>query len=156
MANKVLLRSVILVRGGKRVSPPLNKAFPLTEDEIKGLTKGVHYRDAVNEDAVADEAEATPLSNSPHVGKPKTNAQGAGQTTAMVNGADGAPRTDTDSRLDGNVTEVTAIINKITDKAELEALRDAEKAGKDRSGALGAIEARVQALSAPSGGDDDL
>lgn len=96
MADKkvVLLKSVILVREGKRVSPPIGKAYPLTAEEIKGLKDGVHYRAAINEDQEADDAELAPLSNSPHVGKAKTNAAGAGKTTAMADGADGTATTE--------------------------------------------------------------
>lgn len=93
-ANKVTLRSVMVVRDGKRVSPPIGKAFPYSEDELEALTEGVHYRDAVNEDAEVDVEALVAERNSPHVGKPKTNAQGAGKTTAMTDGADGTAATD--------------------------------------------------------------
>ncbi len=103
MEKKVILGSVILVRDGKRVSPPIGKAFKLSADEVKGLRKDIDYRDAVNEDQEADEAEVVGLRNSPHVGKPKTNARGAGNTTAMADGADGAaPTTDAGQTADSN------------------------------------------------------
>lgn len=158
--NVVLLKSVIIVRGGKRVSPPIGKAYPLTADELKGMKEGVHYRAAVNEDQDASDAELTPLSNSPHVGKPKTNAQGAGQTSAMVNGADGAALTgeggqgndQTDPRLNGTVADVKGVVAEITDKADLAALLAAEEKGQNRTGVKDAINARISALAA----DDDL
>lgn len=158
--NVVLLKSVILVREGKRVSPPLNKAYPLTADELKGMKEGVHYRAAVNEDQAATDAELTPLQNSPSVAKAKTNAQGAGQTSAMVNGGDGTALTgeggqgnsQTDARLNGTVADVKGRVAEITDKADLAALLAAEEAGQNRTGVKDAINARVSALTA----DDDL
>lgn len=158
--NVVLLKSVILVRDGKRVSPPLNKAFPLTADELKSLKDGTHYRAAINEDAQASEAELQPLARSPGTAEPQTNGKGAGTTTAMANGMDGTNATNqqdgdanTDQRLNANVTDVTATVNAITDKADLAALREAETKGKNRAGVLGAIDARVKDLT-PA--DDDL
>lgn len=158
--NVVLLKSVILLRDGKRVSPPVNKAYPLSADELKGLKEGTHYRAAINEDQAASEAELQPLARSPGTAEPKTNGQGAGNTTAMANGMDGTSTTgeqsgdaNTDQRLNANVTDVTATINAITDKADLAALREHEAKGKNRSGVLGAIDARVTALT-PA--DDDL
>lgn len=92
--NLVPLKSIMVVREGKRVSPPIGKAFPFTADEVKVLKQDVDYRAAVNEDEEADLASIMPERNSPHVGKAKTNAQGAGKTTAMADGADGAPTTE--------------------------------------------------------------
>lgn len=150
MANLVPLKSIIVVREGKRVSPPLNKAFPFNADEVKVLKEGVDYRKSINEDEQADLASIIPERNSPHIGGAKTNGQGAGKTTAMANGADGAPRTE--DRLAGNVADTKLVIDAITDKADLASLREAEAAGANRSGVIGAIDARVTALTS----DDDL
>lgn len=88
--NLVPLRSIMVVREGKRVSPPVGKAFPFEDDEVKVLKEGTDYRAAVNEDEEADLASIVAERNSPHIGKAKTNAKGAGNTTAMADGADGA------------------------------------------------------------------
>lgn len=86
--NLVPLSSVMVVRGGKRVSPPIGKAFPFEDDEVEAMKEGVHYRKAVNEDEEADLADIKPERNSPHIGK------GAGKTTAMTDGADGTAPTN--------------------------------------------------------------
>jgi hypothetical protein len=155
--NLVPLVSIMVVRGGKRVSPPIGKAYPFEEDELKVLKEGRDYRLAVNEDQEASEAEVKGERNS--VGfTPKTNAAGAGNSTAMANGADGSQRTEQrqteerDTRLDGNVTEIKTLIADIVDKADLAALKAAEEAGQNRSGVTTAIDARVAALTT----DDDL
>jgi hypothetical protein len=95
MANKNLvpLVAMLVVREGKRVAPPLNKAFPFTAEEVENLREDVDYRKAVNEDEEADLAVLTAERNSPHVARAKTNAKGAGNTTAFVDGADGAQPT---------------------------------------------------------------
>lgn len=155
MANLVPLKSVVVVRKGARVSPPIGKAFPFEDEEVEAMKEGVHYRKAVNEDAEADEADLKPLGRSPHVGKPKTNAQGAGKTTAMTDGNDGTTRTgeqQTDERLDGSVDDLKTLLAGITDKADLASLKAAETAGKNRTGAVQAIDARIAALTT----DDDL
>ncbi|WLJ71126.1 hypothetical protein [Sphingomonas phage Carli] len=157
--NLVPLKSIMVVREGKRVSPPIGKAFPFNPAEVKVLKEGVDFRAAVNEDEEADLASIMPERNSVHIGKAKTNAAGAGKTTAMVNGADGAPATgeqsgdaNVDARLGGNVNEIKALVAEITDKADLAALRAGEDAGQKRAGVFTAIDARVAALTT----DDDL
>lgn len=78
--NLVPLRSIMVVRDGKRVSPPIGKAFKFTAEEVKVLKEGADYRTAVNEDEEADLADIKPERNSPHLG-PKTNARGADNGT---------------------------------------------------------------------------
>jgi hypothetical protein len=161
MANKNLvpLVAMLVVREGRRVPPPIGKAFPFTDEEVKVLREGVDYRKAVNEDEEADLASVMAERNSPHVTRAKTNAAGAGKTTAMVNGADGAQRTgeqgngtEGDARLKGNATDTIALVGGLDDKADLAALREAEVAAGNRSTVLKAIDARVAALTT----DDDL
>lgn len=161
MANKVPLSSVIVVRDGKRVSPPIGKAFPFNDDEIKAMKAGVHYRDAVNEDQEASEAELVGIRPSSHI-KAKTNGQGAGNTTAMASGFDGTAATggqsgqsadmNTDPRLAGTIDDLKGRLAEIDDKAELGSILAAEKAAQNRSGAITAINARLSALTT----DDDL
>ncbi len=100
--NLVALKSIMVVREGKRVSPPIGKAFKFTADEVKVLKENVDYRAAVNEDEEADLASIMPERNSPHVNRAKTNAQGAGKTTAMADGADGAPTTEGEEGQDSD------------------------------------------------------
>lgn len=90
----VPLKSVMVIRDGKRVSPPVGKAFPFETEERDSMREDIDYRKAVNEDAEADLAEIVAERPSPHVVKAKTNAKGAGGTTAMADGADGAPTTE--------------------------------------------------------------
>ena len=160
--NLVPLKSIMVVRENKRVSPPIGKGFPFTADEVKALKEGTDYRKPVNEDEQADLASILPERNSPHIG-PKTNAQGAGNTTTMTNGADGAPATgqsgqnadaneNADQRLAGNATDTIALVGGLDDKADLVALRAAEASGSNRSTVIKAIDARVAALTT----DDDL
>lgn len=94
MANLVPLKSVIVVREGKRVSPPIGKAFPFEGDEVEAMKEGIDYRAAKNEDEEADLASIVAERNSPHVARAKTNGKGAGKTTAMEQGADGAATTE--------------------------------------------------------------
>lgn len=158
--NLVPLKSIMVVREGKRVSPPIGKAFPFNADEIKVLKEGTDYRAAVNEDEEADLASIMPERNSPHVNRAKTNAKGAGQTTTMANGADGAALTgeggqgnaNTDARLNGTVADVKGAVGEIEDKADLAALLAAEEKGANRTGVKDAINARIAALTS----DDDL
>lgn len=157
--NLVPLKSIMVAREGKRISPPIGKAFPFNADEIANLKEGVDYRAAVNEDQTVDPKDIVAERNS--VGfKPKTNAQGAGQTTTMANGNDGAPLTgeggqgndQTDARLNGTVADVKATVADMDDKADLAALLAAEEKGQNRTGVKDAINARVAALTT----DDDL
>lgn len=95
MAVKLVpLKSVMIVRDGRRVSPPVGKAYPFSTEERDAMREDIDYRKAVNEDAEADENEVVPERNSPHVKTAKTNAKGAGNTTAMADGFDGAPTTE--------------------------------------------------------------
>lgn len=98
--NLVPLVSIMVVRDGRRVAPPIGKAFPFEDEEIKVLKEGTHYRAAVNEDDEADLAAIKPERNS--AGHPKTNAKGAGNTTAMKDGADGAGTTEGEAGQDSD------------------------------------------------------
>lgn len=56
MTKLIVTQSVTVVRDGKRVTPPLNKAFPFTDDEI-AIIKGANpqgLRKPVNESSAED------------------------------------------------------------------------------------------------------
>lgn len=93
--NKVALKSVVVVRDGKRVSPPIGKSFPFTEDEVEAIlaSNPGAIRDAVNEDDEADLASIAPLGNSNTRVITKRVKAGAGLTSAMKDGLDGAAPT---------------------------------------------------------------
>lgn len=161
--NKVVLKSVMIARDGKRISPPIGKAFPFTEDEVAEIEKvnPTALRDAVNEDDVADLAEVVALSNSNTRVVPKSAKPGAGKTTAMVDGADGAPESDTQD--DGDDDDATALtVEEIEagvadmDNDALTAALNAERAlgKKARKGAIAAYEGEIAKRNAPV--DDDL
>ena len=156
--NKVILKSIILVREGKRVAPPIGKAFPLTAEEIDALDEvnPTAYRDAVNEDEVVDMAEVMALGNSNT--RPGPVKAGAGKTTAVENGADaGAAAGDGDDDDDGEtVLTVKQIKEGLADLDAdgLTAALNAEREGSNRPTAIAAYEAEITKRNAPA--DDDL
>ena len=67
--------------------------------------------------------------------------------SVAVDPPDGAPvETSDEDVLDGTVPEVAAAVATMTDPAALKALRSKETKGKDRAGALEAIDARLAEL----------
>jgi hypothetical protein len=60
--------------------------------------------------------------------------------------------TDDGGPLAGNAADSAAFVETITDRAELVALEEAEKAGKARKTVLAAIDARLAALDPPKEG----
>ena len=154
--NKVILKSIIVVREGKRVAPPIGKAFPLTSDEIDALdeTNPTAYRDAVNEDEVVDMAEVMALGNSNT--RPGPVKAGAGKTTAVENGADAGPAADDDDDDDDKPLTVKQIKAGLADLDNdgLTAALNAEREGANRPTAIEAYEAEITKRNAPA--DDDL
>lgn len=100
--KKVVLKSIIIARDGKRVSPPIGKAFPFTDDEVEAILAAnpTAIRDAVNEDEQADEAEVVGMGNSNTRIVPKNVKAGAGKTSAMVDGLDGTASVEGESGSD--------------------------------------------------------
>ncbi len=163
--NKVILKSIIVVREGKRVAPPIGKAFPLTDAEIKALdeTNPTAYRDAVNEDEVVDLAEVMALGNSNT--RPGPVKSGAGKTTAVENGADadataGGGDDDDDKGDDDDAKPLTVKQIKAgladLDADELTAALNAEREGENRPTAIEAYEGEIAKRAAAASGDDDL
>lgn len=157
--NKVILKSIIVVREGKRVAPPIGKAFPLTTDEIDALDEinPNAYRDAVNEDEVVDMAEVMALGNSNT--RPGPVKTGAGKTTAVEAGADAGPPADDDDD-DDDAADAVLTVKQIKDGlADLDAdglttALNAEREGSNRPTAIAAYEAEIAKRAAPA--DDDL
>lgn len=163
--NKVILKSIIVVREGRRVAPPIGKAFALTADEVEALekTNPTAIRDAVNEDDVADLAEVIALSNSNTRVKPKNVPNGAGKTTAVENGADAgaaAGGDDDDDKGDDDAKPLTVKQIKAgladLDNDELTAALNAEREGENRPTAVEAYEGEIAKRAAAASGDDDL
>lgn len=165
--NKVILKSIIVVREGRRVAPPIGKAFALTADEVEALekTNPTAIRDAVNEDDVADLAEVIALSNSNTRVKPKNVPNGAGKTTAVENGADagaaaGGGDDDDDKGDDDDAKPLTVKQIKAgladLDADELTAALNAEREGENRPTAIEAYEGEIAKRAAAASVDDDL
>lgn len=85
--KKVVLKRLIIARDGKRMEPPIGKAFEFTDEELENIERvnpGA-LRDAVNEDDEADVNEAATLRNSAGFKTPaaegdaKTGADAAGK-----------------------------------------------------------------------------
>lgn len=157
--NKVILKSIIVVREGRRVAPPIGKAFALTTEEIDALdeTNPTAYRDAVNEDQVADLAEVIALGNSNTRVVPKKVANGAGKTTAVEDGADAGPAANNgDDDDDAEVLTVKQIKDGLADldTDALTAALNAEREGSNRPTAIAAYEGEITKRNAPA--DDDL
>lgn len=156
--NKVILKSIIVVRENKRVAPTIGKAFPLTTEEIDALDEvnpGA-YRDAVNEDEVVDLAEVMALGNSNT--RPGPVKTGAGKTTAVENGADAGPAAEDagDAGDDVEVLTVKQIKDGLADldNDALTAALNAEREGGNRPTAIAAYEGEITKRNAPA--DDDL
>lgn len=164
--NRVPLKSVIVVREGQRVSPPLGKSFPFTAAEVKALEENnpTAIREAVNEDDEASVAEIVGLRNSNN--RPRTVKPGAGKTTAVEDGADaGAGSDDQDGDDDGDNGDgddkpltVKQIKDGLADldNDALTAALNAEREGGNRPTAIQAYEAEIAARAAAASGDDDL
>lgn len=160
--NKVILKSIIVVREGKRVAPPIGKAFPLTAAEIEALdsVNPTAYRDAVNEDEVVDMAEVMALGNSNT--RPGPVKAGAGKTTAVEDGADAGAAAggddDDDDKGDDEPKPLTVKQIKAgladLDNDGLTAALNAEREGDARPTAIEAYEAEIAKRAAPA--DDDL
>jgi hypothetical protein len=163
--NRVALKSVIVVREGKRVSPPIGKSFPFTEDEITALEESnpTAIRKAVNEDQEADLAEVIALSNTNTRVNSKNVKPGAGKTSAMADGMDGTTVTGEGGSDSANgqtaatrmtITDIKAGIADLSND-DLTAALEAERAHADpRDGAIKAYEAEIAKRNAPA--DDDL
>lgn len=157
--NKVVLKSVMIARDGKRISPPLNKAFPFTGDEVEAITKAnpTALRPAVNEDSVADLAEVVALANSNTRVIPQSAKPGAGKTTAMADGMDGTNESqtqDTDA-TELTIEEIEAGIADLDSDALTAALNaERQRKPKPRKGAVDLYEAEIEKRNAPV--DDDL
>lgn len=74
------------------------------------------------------------------------NANGTADTTDNANGD--AKQDEEPGLLDKNITDLTEALKSVTSTDELDKLLAAEKAGKSRSGATAAIEARKAELTA--------
>lgn len=158
-SNKVILKSIIVVREGKRVAPPIGKAFPLTAEEIETLDEvnPTAYRDAVNEDEVVDMAEVMALGNSNT--RPGPVKAGAGKTTAVENGADAGPAAGDDDDDDDDADKPLTVKQIKAGLADLDAdgltaALNAEREGANRLTAVEAYEAEIAKRAAPA--DDDL
>jgi hypothetical protein len=99
--KKVVLKRVIIGRGGKRMEPPIGKAFEFTDEELENIERvnpGA-LRDAVNEDDEADTTDALVHRNSAGFKTPaaegdaKTGADAAGKAAAADKGAAGGKAT---------------------------------------------------------------
>lgn len=117
MPKRVPTASVIVIREGKRVSPPLNKGFNFTDDEIKQITAIMPgalrkpINESTDEDSTgkghkSDDAEAgsAPSKAAPDGSKKPTAAKGkkaAGATKAADKDvADDEDQNDEDSSED--------------------------------------------------------
>lgn len=160
--SKVVLKSVIIARDGKRLSPPIGKAFPFTAEEVEEIEKvnPTALRDAVNEDDEATLAEVAALSNSNTRVNPKNVKPGAGKTTAMADGMDGTTTAedggdagDDDGDKPQTIEEIEAGLADL-DNDGLTAALNAERAGKNRKGAISLYEGEIEKRNKPA--DDDL
>lgn len=165
--NRVALKSVIVVREGKRVSPPIGKSFPFTAEEVEALEESnpTAIRAAVNEDEQADVASVVALANTSTRVVAKSAKPGAGKTTAMVDGLDGTAagdQTSSDASDDDDddsgltITQIKAGLTDLDDAA-LDAALAAEKAGSKRAGAIAAYDGEIaKRKAAAAAADDDL
>lgn len=163
--NRVALKSVIVVRDGQRVSPPIGKSFPFTAAEIKALEESnpTAIREAVNEDDEASVAEVVALRNSNT--RPRTVRPGAGKTTAVEDGADagaGSNQGGDDDGDNGDGDDKPLTVKQIKegladlDNDALTAALNAEREGGARPTAIEAYEGEIAKRAAAAAGDDDL
>ncbi len=155
--NRVALKSVIIVRDGRRVSPPLGKSFPFTEEEVEAIekTNPTAIREAVNEDEAADAAEVVHLGMTNTRVNTKNVANGAGKTTGMADGFDGTGKTPQGGEGGEKPLTVAEIKEGLAtlDNDGLTTALNAERAGGNRPTAIAAYEAEIAKRNAP---DDDL
>ena len=163
--NRVALKSVIVVRDGKRVSPPIGKSFPFTAEEVEELEKSnpTAIREAKNEDDEANVAEVIALANSNTRVRPKNVKPGAGKTTAMADGMDGTTTAedggdagdddDDDAEKRLTITEIKAGLADLDNDGLTSALNAERAHASPRDGAIKAYEAEIEKRNAPV---DDL
>lgn len=155
--NKVVLKSVIIARDGERISPPIGKAFAFTKEEVEEIEAAnpTAIRDAKNEDDEASLAEVKALSQTNTRIRPRNVPAGAGKTSAMVDGMDGTGATGeggSDAAAQ-TIEEIEAGLADLDNDA-LTAALNAERAGKNRKGAVSLYEAEIAKRQPPA--DDDL
>jgi hypothetical protein len=91
--KRVVLKRVIIGREGKRLEPPIGKAFEFTDEELENIERvnPTALREAVNEDAEADENEAATLRNSAGFKTPAAEGDAKTGETAAKAAAGGKP-----------------------------------------------------------------
>lgn len=144
------LKKVKLNRDGKKYGPkqPDGDVVDLNKTEAEVMAWGIErvgYHDP-------DEDEVVKRRDIPSA-KSETPSQMAAREKGMEGtDADSDDDTDTEHDLDltvleGNALSVKEYINTLDDHDQLKALRKAEVSGKDRTGVVNAIDARMEELT---------
>ncbi len=109
MPKRVPTVSVIVIREGKRVSPPLNKGFNFTDDEITAINKAQPgaLRKPVNETATEDAADvdATALADTTKEKVPASKPKTGKKAKAKAPAEKPADEDGDDSDEDGDDTD---------------------------------------------------
>lgn len=160
--NRVVVKSVIIARDGNRLSPPIGKAFAFTADEVEAINKANPraLRPTKDEDTEATLAEVKAMSASPaRAAVLRLQKTGAGKTSAMADGMDGAGVTGQSGAGGAGTGPSVLTIQQITDGlADLDddaltAALNAEREGAKRAGAIKVYEAEIAKRKTA---DDDL